>query len=225
MKNGLNKFAKGMFAIFTIKLLFFGIMFINQSCQTEDDIFENQEQKIALQKFENLFLEIQPKIENTFDKQNLLLSKKSYVLDKQTVEKSKEILTPLVKGSKELLKSYGINESDFLEEFADLNDPRIAFVGLMILSADKKKEKDNLASINYASFFVASAYATNMDMEPDWYDCMLRSVGIDAVVELFNGKVTKAIAKKAIRKIASRTLGWVGAAIAVYEFGDCMDWY
>ena len=225
MKNGLSKFAKGMFAIFTIKLLFFGIMFINQSCQTEDDIFENQEQKIALQKFENLFLEIQPKIENTFDKQNLLLSKKSYVLDKQTVEKSKEILTPLVKGSKELLKSYGINESDFLEEFADLNDPRIAFVGLMILSADKKKEKDNLASINYASFFVASAYATNMDMEPDWYDCMLRSVGIDAVVELFNGKVTKAIAKKAIRKIASRTLGWVGAAIAVYEFGDCMDWY
>lgn len=225
MKNGLNRFAKGMFAIFAIKLLFFGIMFINQSCQTEDDIFENQEQKIALQKFENLFLEIQPKIENTFDKQNLLLSKKSYVLDKQTVEKSKEILTPLVKGSKELLKSYGINESDFLEEFADLNDPRIAFVGLMILSADKKKEKDNLASINYASFFVASAYAINMDMEPDWYDCMLRSVGIDAVVELFNGKVTKAIAKKAIRKIASRTLGWVGAAIAVYEFGDCMDWY
>ena len=225
MKNGLNRFAKGMFAIFAIKLLFFGIMFINQSCQTEDDIFENQEQKIALQKFENLFLEIQPKIENTFDKQNLLLIKKSYVLDKQTVEKSKEILTPLVKGSKELLKSYGINESDFLEEFADLNDPRIAFVGLMILSADKKKEKDNLVSINYASFFVASAYAINMDMEPDWYDCMLRSVGIDAVVELFNGKVTKAIAKKAIRKIASRTLGWVGAAIAVYEFGDCMDWY
>ncbi|WOC40372.1 hypothetical protein [Polaribacter sp. HL-MS24] len=94
-----------------------------------------------------------------------------------------------------------------------------------ILSANKKKEKDNLVSINYASFFVASAYATNMDMEPDWYDCMLRSVGIDAVVELLKGKVTKAIAKKAIRKIASRTLGWIGAAIAVYEFGDCMDWY
>lgn len=171
MKNGLNKFAKGIFAIFTIKLLFFGMIFLNQSCQTEDNIFENQERKIALQKFENLFLEVQPKITKTFDKQNLLLNKKSTksnVLNKQTVEKSKEILTPLVRGSKDLLKSYGINESDFSEEFTDPNDPRIAFVGLMILSANKKKEKDNLASINYASFFVASTYAMNMNIEPDW---------------------------------------------------------
>ncbi|NJX16637.1 hypothetical protein [Tamlana crocina] len=59
----------------------------------------------------------------------------------------------------------------------------------------------------------------------NWYDCMLRSVGVDAVIELFNGKVTKQVAKKALRKILSRTLGWVGAGIAVYEFGSCMEWY
>lgn len=62
-------------------------------------------------------------------------------------------------------------------------------------------------------------------MEPDYYDCLLRAVGIDAVIELFNGKVTKEIAKKAIRKVVGRTMGWVGAAIAVYEFGSCMNWY
>jgi hypothetical protein len=52
MKNGLNKFAKGMFAIFTIKLLF-GVIFVVQSCQTDNEIFENSEQQIALEKFES----------------------------------------------------------------------------------------------------------------------------------------------------------------------------
>lgn len=66
---------------------------------------------------------------------------------------------------------------------------------------------------------VSSLYAQ------DTYDFALSAVGIDAVLELFNGKVTRAIAQKAIRKIASRTLGWVGAAWAAYEFGDCMGWY
>ena len=72
--------------------------------------------------------------------------------------------------------------------------------------------------------FGLGLFVTNMYAQ-DAYDCALRAVGIDAVIELFNGKVTKAIAKKAIRKIASRALGWVGAAWAAYEFGDCMGWY
>lgn len=38
MKNGINKFAKGIFAIFTIKLLIFGTIFIIQSCSEEDNI-------------------------------------------------------------------------------------------------------------------------------------------------------------------------------------------
>jgi hypothetical protein len=53
MKNGLNKFAKGMFAIFTIKLLLFGVVFVVQSCQTDNEIFENSEQQIALEKFKS----------------------------------------------------------------------------------------------------------------------------------------------------------------------------
>ena len=35
----------------------------------------------------------------------------------------------------------------------------------------------------------------------------------------------KALLKKAIRKVATRALGWIGAAVFVYEFGDCMDWW
>jgi hypothetical protein len=81
------------------------------------------------------------------------------------------------------------------------------------------KTNNNEVAMNLSGLFVSSMYAQ------DGYDCALRAVGIDAVIELFNGKVTKQIAKKAIRKIASRALGWVGAAWAAYEFGDCMGWY
>ena len=63
----------------------------------------------------------------------------------------------------------------------------------------------------------------------DTYDCVLRSLGIsaltDAITNGLNSSVGKAVLKKAIRKLASRTLGWIGVAWAAYEFGDCMAWW
>lgn len=212
MKNGLNKFAKGMFAIFTIKLLLFGVLFLVQSCQTDNEIFENPEQQIALEKFESLAKKTTVKLENMALKHNSTLSAKGSSSEE---EEAKEVLRPLIQGSKELFSVYGISESDFVEEL-DTEDPRIAILGLALLSA---KTNNNEVAMNLSGLFVTSIYAQ------DAYDCALRAVGIDAVIELFNGKVTKQIAKKAIRKIASRALGWVGAAWAAYEFGDCMGWY
>jgi len=37
--------------------------------------------------------------------------------------------------------------------------------------------------------------------------------------------LTRAALIKAAKKLATRTLGWVGVGIAVYEFGDCMNWW
>lgn len=67
----------------------------------------------------------------------------------------------------------------------------------------------------------------------DWYDCALRSIGIEAAVKFFSdgassaakSSIKKKVLRKMVTKIATRTLGVVGAAIAVYEFGDCMDWW
>lgn len=46
--------------------------------------------------------------------------------------------------------------------------------------------------------------------------------------ELILGSVknltTKAILKAA-KKLATRTVGWLGAAFAVYEFGDCINYW
>ncbi|MDG1451794.1 MAG: hypothetical protein P8Q33_03325 [Polaribacter sp.] len=121
----------------------------------------------------------------------------------------------MIEASKELFSIYGVSENDFKEEF-NSNDPRIAILGFALLTA---KRKNNSLAMNLSELFI-----TNLQAQ-DIFDCAIRAVGIDAVIELFNGKVTKAIAKKAIKKIASRALGWIGAAWAAYEFGDCMGWY
>ena len=60
---------------------------------------------------------------------------------------------------------------------------------------------------------------------PDMYDCLLRAVGINAAIDIINGNLRGSALRRAIRKVATRTLGWVGAAWAIYEFGDCMGWY
>jgi hypothetical protein len=211
MKKGINKFAKGVFAIFTIKLLFFGIVFLNQACQNDIGIIENEEQQIALDNFENLAKQTTVKFNNLALKNDYFLSTNQ----KQTEQEAKNIIQPLIDGSKELFSFYGVSESDFLENL-DSQDPRIAILGLALLSA---KRKNNKVAMNFSELFVGNLYAQ------DTFDCAIRAVGIDAVITLFNGKVTKEIAKKAIKKIAKRALGWVGAAWAAYEFGDCMGWY
>jgi len=88
MKNGLNKFAKGMFAIFTIKLLLFGVVFLVQSCQTDNEIFENSEQQIALEKFESLAKTTTVKLENMALKHNNTLGAKGSNSEEEEVLKS-----------------------------------------------------------------------------------------------------------------------------------------
>ncbi len=99
--------------------------------------------------------------------------------------------------------------------------------GMLSSTNQNKIPKDNtFITISNNTIMSGGAY-------PDFYDCALRAIGIEAVVVLLNNGVSSAaksrIKKKALRKmvvkIATRTLGVIGAAIAVYELGDCMDWW
>lgn len=132
-----------------------------------------------------------------------------------------DALQPSVQNAKNYLYSLGMSDAEIATELQGSEESNLVIAVMALIDADN--QNNSPTAFNYSSLFGQNTYA--MAAAQDWYDCLLRSVGIDAVVELFNGKVTKAIAKKAIRKIVSRTLGWVGAAIAVYEYGDCMGWY
>jgi hypothetical protein len=216
MKNGLNKFAKGVFAIFTIKLLFFGIVFLNQACQTDDNIFSISEKELALENFENMAKQVLPKLQGNLEKSRLLNKSSDTEMSNKNVEDIMNIMNPLTVTSTELLKTYGFTEKELTEDMGDVNDPRLVIIGLAILKAETKNKE---VAMNIDSFFATSVYAQ------DTFDCLIRSVGIDAVVEIVKGKITKKAVSKLIRKVAKRALGPIGAAWAIYEFGDCMGWY
>lgn len=154
----------------------------------------------------------------------------SYTIDEQPIVSA---LQPAIQEAKNYLYELGLTDAEISVELQGGDESDLVLAVMALKNAESNHlNSTNLSNNNYQNLFGFSIYAqeqqqdnTLQDSGPDWYDCLLRSVGIDAVIELFNGKVTKAIAKKAIRKIVSRTLGWVGAAIAVYEYGDCMGWY
>lgn len=218
MKNKLESLAKGFIGIFMIKLLLAGSIFLIQSCDLESEIFDNTEEQIALQKFESLVRKETVRFKKIIDKQNSLSndgSLNSLDSQNQIKEEATKALLPLIQATFELFSNYGIYESDFLEEL-EPEDPRIVILGLALLSA---KSQDKAVAINLSELFGSNLYAQNT------YDCALRAFGIDVVVEFFKGNVDKVIAKKALKKIASRVIGPVGAAWAAYEFGSCMAWY
>ena len=82
-------------------------------------------------------------------------------------------MLPLVQGTIELLKSYEINDNDIIDSFNNMEDPKIALVGLAILESQSRQE-NTTASINFENLFIASAYAQSGDIGY----CAGRAVGV-----------------------------------------------
>ncbi|APY08758.1 hypothetical protein BWZ20_10775 [Winogradskyella sp. J14-2] len=60
------------------------------------------------------------------------------------------------------------------------------------------------------------------------FDCAMQALGITALGELISNGVngmSGGAARKFLKRVLVRYMGWVGAGIAVYEFGDCMNWW
>lgn len=223
--DSIKKATFGFVALFLIKVLLFSGTLIVQSCTVdkETETIEPEEfaQNAAMSKFKLLVYNTVPML-NTLTNQ----TKKdgeivTMSMQQDQEQQAKTMLMPLVESSKELLAAYYFTEADLAKEFDDLNDPRILIIGLAMLAAEN--ETANQTAMNFASMFGHVAYAQ------DAYDCVLRTLGIKALTEAIDRGLSspagKAALSKAIRKIASRTLGWVGAGWAAFEFGDCMEWW
>ena len=225
----IRRLLKGLGAIFTIKLLLILGVLIFQSCETSEEKFEDYQRQEALLKFEIVVKETTPKISSVVNDHVIGLSNDATMKAKNNrllEQKAKRIIKPLVEETKELLLTYNVTEDDVTREFQDPNDPRIALVGLFLLAAENDQKKET--AVNFAQAFGSFSFAQTNELteaKPDWVDCMITAVGIDVAVEFLKGNVTEAIAKKAIRKIASRVLGAIGAAVAAYEFASCMGWF
>jgi hypothetical protein len=227
-----KRLARGLVVLFGIKVCLIGAAMSLESCQSNEENYKMLQREESLSSFETLVRNTTPKIKQALEEQPALL-KNPEILDQKNVQKLgqdvKNILQPMVASTKQLLKWYEVEEEFLTQEFTDPNDPRIALIGLFLLAAERQEKQE--VALNFAQAFGTFTYAQDApnnelsEARPDWVECMIIAVGIDAVVEFFKGNVTEAIAKKAIKKIASRALGVVGAAVALYEFGSCMGWY
>lgn len=141
--------------------------------------------------------------------------------------------------AKMVLYAYDFTDNKIIEEFGSVDSPDISVVANLVMALEEELQQDKRIDFMQESDFelasilgVSSLYAQQTQTEQDQLDtvggCIADAIGITAVFEILsngaNKRMKKAAIRKVIRKVATRTLGVVGAALAVYDFVDCMDW-
>ncbi|NDK54759.1 hypothetical protein [Pontibacter fetidus] len=217
----------------TLKLLLSLAVVVNlTSCDNEEEIapFDNS---ALIENLKNEAIKFQ---ENAVTKSsNRSVSTNS--LDLNNADESD--LEGLRLSSIELIKSYGISEEEIIYEFGSLDNPGIAEAGLAIAQIEDQADygvemidvstETSLLTGNYHELAYAPVDGIIVEgVQSEVYDCALQAVGITAIGELMTkgiNNMSRSAVKSVLKKVASRYLGWVGAAIATYEFGDCMSWW
>ena len=223
-------FSRGLNKMNLIKMILVGLALVTQGCVEENETreYRHVNRELVLNDFENALSEAGKNLEELMKSRPTERHSESvsWFEEKSRVQQLQSILKPVLAKSASLLETYGISK-DFLEqELGDPADPRMVLIGVWIAEAERRglvAQQTHQAQRADLGFFMQEN--TLDDDKPDWMECMIIAVGVDAIIEFVKGNVTEAIAKKAIRKIASRTLGWVGVALALYEYGNCMEWY
>jgi len=116
-------------------------------------------------------------------------------------------LQPMIKETLNVLPYYGISVLELQKDIIDLNDPRIALIGIGIITMDQGLAYAK-ADINWGQ--VAG--------------CALEAIGfssIDLIKDAIESGSRLAL-RHLIRCVAMRVLGPIGVAIAVAEFAWCM---
>lgn len=200
--------------IFTLALT----MLFFSNCTMSDNSSTNENQTQEILDFRKSHSNLNKSVSELFNKSNSRINGDSS-LDLADEQTAISVLSPYMQSSLDFLYDHGFTQTEIIEEFGSLSNPAI------IASADyiNKIELTYPPTLSVDERTNSNTYKVGDD--PDMYDCLLRAAGIDAVIEIFNGKLSKQIAKKAIRKIIVKYVGWIGAAVAIYEFGDCMEWY
>ena len=149
-----------------------------------------------------------------------------------TESEAMQIVEPLIDPSVSFLQSYyDINAYQYFTTGA----PEIARLGALALRfkqlEDEGKAVDTSQINSWFSQtpeFVSQANGellTNAT-QPSVIDCAMDALGVPAGLLIGSAKsLSKAALIKAAKKLALRTVGWIGVGIAIYEFGDCMNWW
>ncbi len=136
--------------------------------------------------------------------------------------------TSLLYTSIQVLNSKGVTNDMIAYEFGNLENPEIVLSALAFTRiVDETAAENNIIDLETGFNYSTNSYVNNnVDRSGSVVDCALGALGIPAglIVGSAGSTSTKALLKAA-RKLATRMLGWVGAAIAIYDFGNCMEWW
>jgi hypothetical protein len=130
-----------------------------------------------------------------------------------------------------LLLSYGLTEAEINADLGGITDEKLITVAFSIIDIEEQASRgiELIDRADNISLLTGELVALPEILpQSQVYDCLLQAAGITVLTDLIKKGIkglTKAAIKTLLTKVATKYLGYVGAAIAVYEFGDCMDWW
>ncbi len=147
-------------------------------------------------------------------------------------DEAHQIIQPLIDPSAAFLQDYyEINVYNYFPS----GSPNIARLGAIGLRLKQLEEQGMAIDTNQIDVWFPTTdlisspnheILTIADDGGDIIDCALDALGIPAGLLVGSAKsLSRAALLKAARKLLTRTIGWIGVGIAIYEFGDCMDWW
>lgn len=145
-------------------------------------------------------------------------------------ESAEQSLMPLVADSKSYLRQRGLSDVEMNEIMSELNLDNSCFISLAMTIASIEEEKlaFNNPSLPDLNLFRLKAYAEDSAGRMA-YNCVMKATGLNDVKALLGGviaeKLTKEIAIRILRITIPKAFGYVGAAVMLVEFADCMYHY
>ena len=156
----------------------------------------------------------------------------SEVASFMTEEEATQLAQPLIEPSVAFLQGYyDIN----IYEYLPVGSPKIAQIGALAMRLKQLEDQGQTIDTSQSNFWFvppieivsqANGEILSNAQNPSIFDCAMDALGIPAGLLVGSLKeYTRAAIIKAAKKLATRTLGWIGVGIAIYEFGDCMNWW
>jgi hypothetical protein len=233
MKNNiLLKFLKGTFALLSFTFLLFIVTICFQACTKENNYVEkrNSEVELKLNAFKIALSNTKSEIIQM--KQNKLasFSNKPTFNENPNFDYSTYFINSIHYPAIELIRSYGITDQEIINELGSLDSAKIVLTAQSILVAESLIDKgqtliffepEDLSYATLGLIGIQTAFAETIG------GCLLEAVGIAGLAEIVEHGIAGLGSKgvlKLLRKVAGKYLGPIGAALAAYDFAECMDW-
>lgn len=222
MKKIVTRLYRGVMSLLVLAVLASTVLFVIQSCIMSAERADSGKE-LARTNFVTLAKSAAPQLRSLEERSVSVMTAadKSTESEKSLRREAKRKLTPLVKSGQALLEAYGFTDDIFEGTGMSKDDPQALYVVFAILKVEELQRDETSFSNILLNTCTETAYASKL------WDCVKVAIGMDIGIEIFRRSKLQTISGKKMlikmfTKIGARYLGYVGVAIATYDFIDCM---